>query len=122
MEQNESKKTMSDDCSSCDLPSTHKCCPPTAMWRKFCLLRFRPGPVRSLLSNLVHRNFHLDHHVDTSLRVDTRSTQSDRPQVAPNSRRSEAHYKCMPLHSAEGNGTVSQNDVRWTAFAIIIEP
>ena len=81
---------MSDDSSSCDLPSTHKCCPPTAMWRNFCLLRFRPGPVRSLLSNLVHRNFHLDDHVDTLLRVDTRSTQSDRPQVAPNSRRSEA--------------------------------
>ena len=83
------QKTMSDDCSSCDLPSAHKCCPPTAKCRIFCLLRFRSGPVRSLLSNLVHRNFHLDHHVDTLLRVDTRSTQSGRPQVVSNSRRSE---------------------------------
>ena len=31
--------------------------------------------MRSLLSNLVYRNLNLDHHVDTLLRMDTRSTQ-----------------------------------------------
>ena len=38
---------------SCKPPSIHKCYPPTAMCRNCCLLRFRPGPLRSLLSNLV---------------------------------------------------------------------
>ena len=44
-------------CPSYRLPFIHKCHPTTAMCRNFCLLRFRPGPVRSLLSNLVTENF-----------------------------------------------------------------
>ena len=61
-------------CSRCRLPIIHECNPPTAMYRNFCLLRFRPGPVRSLLSNLVHRKFLNNDHIDTMLRLDTRST------------------------------------------------
>ena len=66
--------------SSCDWEHIRKCYPPTAMCRNFCLLRFRPGPIRPLLSNLVDGNFHSRHHVDTQLRVDTRSTYTHRPQ------------------------------------------
>ena len=74
--------------SSCDWEHIRKCYPPTAMCRNFCLLRFRPGPIRPLLSNLVDGNFHSRHHVDTQLRVDTRSTYTHRPQVVSNSSRS----------------------------------
>ena len=38
------------------------------------MLRSRPVSVRDLLSNLVHRKFLLEDHVDTILRLDTRST------------------------------------------------
>ena len=68
------KNSVRMSCSSCRPPSIHKCCPPTARCKNCCLLRFRPGPVRSLPSNLVHRNFHFGHHIDTLLRMDTRST------------------------------------------------
>ena len=75
-------------CPSCDRDDIRKCNPSTAMCRNFCLLRFRPGPVRPLLSNLGDGNFHSRYHVDTQLRVDTRSTYHHRPQVVSNSSRS----------------------------------
>ena len=75
-------------CPSCGRDHIRKCNPPTAMCRNFCLLRFRPGPVRPSLSNLGYGNLHSHYHVDTQLRVDTRSTYNHRPQVVSNSSRS----------------------------------
>ena len=54
--------------------NTHERCPTTAQCGNFCLLRFRPGLLRSLLSNLAHRNFQIDDHVDTKHSADARST------------------------------------------------
>ena len=37
----------------CDAPPIHRCYPTTAQRGDFCLLRFRPGPMRPSLDNLV---------------------------------------------------------------------
>ena len=39
--------------SSCVPATTHECDPPTVRYGNFCLLHFRPGPVRSYLANLL---------------------------------------------------------------------
>ena len=57
-------------CAGCRPPSIHKRYPTTAHCGNFCLLRFRPGPVRSSLSNLVYITFLRRNHVDTELSVD----------------------------------------------------
>ena len=93
--------------SSYILPSIHKCYPSTVMCRSFYMLRFRPVSVRSLLSNLVHRKFLLEYHVDTILRLDTRSTykyyihdlELNSFEILASK---QLDYKCMPLHSAIG--------------------
>ena len=42
----------------------HRRCLTTAHCENFCLLRFRPWPLRSSLSNLVYLTFLRDNHVD----------------------------------------------------------
>ena len=54
----------------CHTLSTHIRYPSTAQCGNYCLLRFRPGPVRSSLSNLIHRKLLSDNHVDIKLSLD----------------------------------------------------
>ena len=57
-------------CEGYSAPSIHRRYPTIAYCENFCLLRFRPGLVRSSLSNLIYLAFLHDNHIDTELSVD----------------------------------------------------
>ncbi|KAL1424696.1 hypothetical protein MTO96_019843 [Rhipicephalus appendiculatus] len=61
----------------------HKCDPATAERGSFCLLRFRPRPVRSSLGDLATPGSPWGRHVDAQLSADTGSTRVDTGKDSP---------------------------------------
>ncbi|KAL1424700.1 hypothetical protein MTO96_019847 [Rhipicephalus appendiculatus] len=65
----------------------HKCDPATAERGSFCLLRFRPRPVRSSLDDLATPGSPWGRLVDVQLSADTGSTRVDTGKDSPASSR-----------------------------------
>ncbi|KAL1424698.1 hypothetical protein MTO96_019845 [Rhipicephalus appendiculatus] len=65
----------------------HKCDPATAERGNFCLLRFRPRPVRSSLDDLATPGSPWGRHVDAQLSADTRLNTSRHGEGLPASSR-----------------------------------